>query len=158
MSRSPRTKALVAEPSFGTTLDFLRLLWALDHALQKRSKRLAVKRGITGPQRFALRMIDHAPGIGAGALARALKMHPSTLTGVLRRLERAGLITRQSVSGDQRRATLVLTRAGRTKVRNRTGTIEQSVSAVLGRTPAAELKRVSTFLQTLVAAIDPDQD
>ena len=157
MPRTSRSKASTTEPSFGTTLDFLRLLWSLDHALQKRSKRLAAKRGITGPQRFALRMIDHAPGIGAGALARALKMHPSTLTGVLRRLERAGLIKRQSVSGDQRRATLVLTAAGRTKVRNRAGTIEQSVSAVLGRVSSPELTRVSTFLQTLVAAIDPDQ-
>ena len=131
------------------------MLWALDHALQKRSKRMAADRGITGPQRFALRLIDRTPGLDAGALARALHTHPSTLTGVLRRLERDGLIRRGVARGDQRRATLALTPAGRRQVRNAAGTVERSVAAVLGRTPDTELAVVMHFLQSLVSALAP---
>lgn len=43
----------------------MRLLWATDHALQKTSKRMATTRGITGPQRFALRIVGKCPGICA---------------------------------------------------------------------------------------------
>ncbi len=131
------------------------MLWALDHALQKRSKRMAAERGITGPQRFALRLIDQTPGMDAGALARALHTHPSTLTGVLRRLERDGYIRRGVARGDQRRATLAVTPAGRRKVRDASGTVERSVAAVLGRTSAADIAIVMAFLQSLVTALDP---
>ena len=44
-------------PSLGPTLDFLRLLWELDHALQRRSKRMARALGLTGPQRLVLRIV-----------------------------------------------------------------------------------------------------
>jgi hypothetical protein len=35
----------------GETLEFMRLLWAIDHGLQRRSKQLASTLGVTGPQR-----------------------------------------------------------------------------------------------------------
>ena len=63
----------------------MRLLWAVDHGLQTRSKRMAVGLGITGPQRLVLRIVGRFPGISAGQLSRILHLDPSTLTGILRR-------------------------------------------------------------------------
>ena len=60
----------------GGTLEFMRLLWSLDHALQKRSKWMARRGGVTGPQRLALRLIGHMPHVSAGLLADMLKLHP----------------------------------------------------------------------------------
>ena len=69
----------------GKVLDFMRLIWALDHGLQSLSKRMQASIGLTGPQRVALRVLGRRPGISAGALSDILRLHPSTLTGILHR-------------------------------------------------------------------------
>ena len=70
----------------GAVLDFMRRLWALDHALQSISKRMETTLGLTGPQRLVIRIVGHSPGISAGKLAELMHVHHSTLTGVLGRL------------------------------------------------------------------------
>lgn len=100
------------EQQLGKTLDFLRSIWALDHALHARSKAMARRSGLTGPQRLALRIIGKFPNISSGELARVLHVHPSTLTGVLQRLEHQGLVVRARDREDGRRALFSLTRLG----------------------------------------------
>jgi trehalose 6-phosphate phosphatase len=142
------------EAGLGATLEFMRLLWALDHALRKRSKRMASESGVTGPQRLALRVIHHAQDLSAGALAQTLKIHPSTLTGILQRLERRRLITRQIDRSDRRRQHLVLTRHGRQATASRSGSIEQAVARVLQRSNARDLSIARRLLLSLIKAID----
>lgn len=60
----------------GDAIDFLRLIWAVDHALQRRSKVMAATLGITGPQRLVIRMIGRFPSIHARQLADTLHLHP----------------------------------------------------------------------------------
>jgi MarR family transcriptional regulator, organic hydroperoxide resistance regulator len=38
-------------------LQFMQLLWAVDHGLQRASKGMLRRLGVTGPQRLALRLI-----------------------------------------------------------------------------------------------------
>ena len=99
--------------SLGEPLEFLRLLWAVAHALHSTSKRLEATMGITGPQRLALQMIGRFPQITAGQLARLLHVDPSTLTGIVQRLVRRGLIQRRPDAQDGRRTLLGLTAEGR---------------------------------------------
>src|SRR5262245_41762471 len=81
------------EVQLGKVLDFMRTLWALDHALQTSSKRMRSKLGVTGLQRFAIRIVGRFPSISAGQLAEILHVHPSTLTGVIEKLaQRQALI------------------------------------------------------------------
>jgi len=94
-------------------LQFLQVIWRLENALERVSKRMEDALGISGPQRFALRLIGEFPGVGAGKLAAALHLHPSTVTGVLQRLEARGLIARTSHATDARRMHLHLTPAGK---------------------------------------------
>jgi len=137
-------------PVLGRTLDFMRLLWGLDHALQRRSKRMATHHGVTGPQRLALRIIGRAPQVSAGELAATLEIHPSTLTGVLQRLERRGLVTRRRDRGDRRRQRLELTARGRRIIQSSAGSVEQAVARVLQRTAAADLAATARVLTALV--------
>jgi DNA-binding MarR family transcriptional regulator len=74
----------------GPVLEFIRLLWATDHGLQSASKAMAARLGVTGSQRLAVRVLSRCPGLSAGELARILHVHPSTLTGVLQRLQSRG--------------------------------------------------------------------
>ena len=66
-------------PSLDEVLDFLGLIWNVDHALQSLSKRMSSQSGITGPQRLVLRLIGAFPGSAAGQLAEKLHLHPSCL-------------------------------------------------------------------------------
>ena len=52
-------------------LDFLRLLWSIEHGLQRMSKRMEGELGITGPQRLVLRIVGRFPGLSAGAEGHA---------------------------------------------------------------------------------------
>src|SRR5262245_46641597 len=131
MASAPR------DPTLGTALEFMRSLWALDHALQRRSKWMARTHGVTAPQRLVLRVIERQPGVSAGRLAKILKLHPSTLTGVIRRLERRGFVARQIDRADRRRAQLTITDRGRTMTSSTQGAIEASVLRVLRKTPKA---------------------
>ena len=44
-------------PALDPVLDFMRLLWSIEHGLQRLSKRMEAELGITGPQRLVLRVV-----------------------------------------------------------------------------------------------------
>jgi DNA-binding MarR family transcriptional regulator len=113
------------------TLHFLQLLWTTNQALELASKRMALDLGVTGPQRFVIRLIGRSPGLSAGELARTLRTDPSTLTGVLQRLEAGRLIRRARDPRDGRRVLLSLTARGRSVDRRNSGTIENAVKIAL---------------------------
>jgi DNA-binding MarR family transcriptional regulator len=119
----------------GAVLDFMRLLWAVDHALQSASKRMESSFGLTGPQRLVVRIVGRFPGIAAGRIADILHVHPSTLTGVLKRLESRAVLQRRPDPRDARRALFMLTHKGRKLDVVRTGTVEQAVRRVLLKDP-----------------------
>jgi DNA-binding MarR family transcriptional regulator len=131
----------------------MRLLWALDHDLQRTSKRMLRAFGVTGPQRLALRLIGQFAGISPGELAELLHVHPSTLTGVLARLLDQGLIIRDTSPQDARRSVLRLSRSGLRLDAVREGTVEAAVTRVLSRTPAADRQCVTRTLRQLSAAL-----
>ncbi len=122
-------------PPLGAVLDFMRLLWSVDHALQSSSKRMEATYGVTGPQRLVVRIVGRFPGIAAGRVAEILRVHPSTLTGILKRLESRGMLQRKSDPRDARRALFGLTTKGRKLDTLRTGTVEQAVRRVLAKDP-----------------------
>ena len=90
----------------------MRVLWALVHELQKTSKRMRRQLGVTGPQRLVLRVVGLSSGMSAGTLAKVLHVHPSTLTGVFRRLQSQGLLRRYGDPRDARRSVFQLSVKG----------------------------------------------
>ena len=112
-------------------LQFMQLLWAVVHGVERRSKRMSGEIGVTGPQRLVLRVAGLFPGLSAGDLATILHVHPSTLTGVLQRLVDQRLLVRQDDPRDRRRAVLTLTARGRRVNATGHGTVESAVAEAL---------------------------
>lgn len=138
----------------GDAIDFLRLIWSVDHALQRRSKSMAATLGITGPQRLVIRIIGRFPSIHAKQLADILHLHPSSLTALLKRLERRHLIRRWPDERDRRRWLLGLTRKGQALNREMPGTIESAVQRVLKTTTRADLDVTGAVLDKLARELD----
>jgi DNA-binding MarR family transcriptional regulator len=142
--------------SLGEVLDFMRLLWAVDHGLQSNSKRMETTHGVTGPQRLVIRLVGQHPGISAGELASLLHVHPSTLTGVLGRLEARGAVVRRPDPADKRRALLGLTTKGAKLDKLRSGTVEALVRSSLGRQPPPRVRAARDVLAALADALEED--
>ena len=145
--RSSQTSPPTEKSSrLGEVLDFMKLLWAVDHGLQSTSKRMEAKMGVTGPQRLVIRIVGRYPGISAGQLAEIMQLHPSTLTGVLKRLQERGIIERRVDPNDGRRALLGLTARGRELDSLRTGTVEAAVRQALKAVPRRKLEAAQDVL------------
>lgn len=158
MARDPSTPtpppSQEPERNLGPVLEFMRTLWAVDHALQSASKRMEARNGITGPQRLVLRIVGRNPGISAGAVSETLHLHPSTLTGVLKRLETRGLVERRADPADARRALLHLTSRGRELDDVRSGSVEAAVRRSLGRLPPRTVQAARRLAETLVEDLE----
>jgi DNA-binding MarR family transcriptional regulator len=140
----------------GETLRFMQRMWELVHALDVASKRMAQSIGVTGPQRLVIRLVGQKPNQTASEIAATLGKHPSTLTGVLARLEERGLLLRTADAEDRRRARFRLTAAGKNIDRERRGTVEASVRRALGRARAVERRGMQTMLRLLVEELERD--
>ena len=155
MNRMPSRDAEPGSPrdGIGEVLEFMQQLWSLDHCLQKLSRTMRARFGITGPQRLVLRIVGTYPGISAGLVAEILRVHPSTLTGVFKRLVRQGLIRRGLDDHDGRRAVLGLTAKGRKLASLRQGTVEEAVREALARIPKRKVATTREVLALLALSL-----
>lgn len=151
-------RAVKDSSKLGRTLGFMRLLLAVDHALDTRSKRMQMRVGITAPQRFFLRIVARFPGISAGEVASIMEVHPSTLTGVLRRLQARKWVVRHDDAEDRRRALLRLTAEGKRYDEMRSGTVEEAVRRALQRSSAADIQASERVLSAVIVELQRDSE
>ena len=147
-------------PSIGLdpVLDFMRLLWNIEHGLQRSSKRMEAALGVTGPQRLVLRIVGRHPDLTAGELARLLHLHPSTITGILHRLVRKGLLRRERDRHDTRRVRLRIRPAARAFINVSTGTMESVITRALARIPSARVRHAQDVLSAVADALEADAE
>jgi len=131
------------------TLVLLGSLWALDQELRSLSRRMERHLGVTGPQRLAIRVIGESPGVQPGALASQLHLHPSTVTGLIARLARKGLVRARRDAVDGRRIRLSLTPRGERINRQRRGTAEFAVNRVCDEITVGQLGSAIRVLEKL---------
>jgi DNA-binding MarR family transcriptional regulator len=143
-------------PEVGEVLDFLRVIWRVDQALQRTSKRMQASSGITAQQRLVLRIVGRFPGIPAGQVARLLRVHPSTLTGLLKRLGAKGLIHRRTDPSDARRTLLSLTVKGRQRTGLQEGTVEAAVRTALERSSPGSVAAARAVLLRIAESLDAE--
>ena len=144
-------------PQTNGTLKFMRTLWRLVHGLDVRSKWMERNLGVTGPQRLVVRMVGRQPGIAASEIATELDLHPSTLTGILSRLEKRGYLTRDVDPSDRRRARFRLTPRGTRIDRERKGTVEATVRRVLARSDSRTIEQTEALLASLIHELENEK-
>lgn len=135
-------------------LDFMRLLWSVEHGLQRISKRMENDLGITGPQRLVLRIVGRFPDMSAGELAHVVRLHPSTITGILHRLVTRGLLERKRDPGDSRRARLRLKPSALPYTRTSAGTVEKAVTLALEQAGASNVRAARKVLTAVANGLN----
>ncbi|HJW23210.1 MAG TPA: MarR family transcriptional regulator [Candidatus Limnocylindrales bacterium] len=91
---------------------------------------LLAELGLTYSQYLVMLVLWEGDGLGVGELGDRLQLDSGTLSPLLRRLERAGLVRRERLASDERRVTIDLTDQGRT-LRDRAAGIPAAIARCL---------------------------
>jgi DNA-binding MarR family transcriptional regulator len=126
-------------------------LYSASHALTGFYRPLLDELGITYPQYLVLLALWERDGVAVGALADCVRLDYGTLSPLLKRLQAAGLITRQRRADDERSVTVSLTDTGRS-LRARADCIPAEVFAATGL-DAESFEELRETLQQLTAAV-----
>lgn len=106
-------------------------------AIDVQSRRLLENHNLTGPQIATLREAQKKGDVTIGVLARAVHLSQPTVSGILNRLERRGLVTRERSAGDRRSVVIRVTEAG--------GAILDQAPSLLQERFRAELERLEEW-------------
>jgi DNA-binding MarR family transcriptional regulator len=86
--------------------------------LNEQSQRIKQETGLTGPQLWAIGVIhEHGP-INISNIAKRMYLHPTTVLGIIDRIEARGLVSRNRSKDDRRVIWLELTQAGKDLVQS----------------------------------------
>jgi DNA-binding MarR family transcriptional regulator len=96
----------------------LRGIRQLVRTLQESARAVEGRTGITNAQLFLLRALEEVDSLSLGELAAEARTQQSTVSIVVKRLVRTGLVRRQRSPDDARRVHLSLTARGRRKLHN----------------------------------------
>lgn len=133
--------------------DELRILYALRQIIRRAdvdSRRLSADHEITGPQLLALTTIANDRDITAKDISERIHVSPSTVVGVLDRLEQRGLIQRKRSERDRRRVLVNATPKGRKLVRRVRYPMLESIQDVLEDLPQRRRDELAGALEKLV--------
>jgi DNA-binding MarR family transcriptional regulator len=128
-------------------------LRVLIRAVQDYSRWVESQCGLTSAQLWALWELFATPGMKVSDLAAALYVHQSTASNMLDKLELRGLVERRRGGPDQRVVRLYLSSAGVDLLATAPRPAQGALNAALQQLPDATLRRLSTDLETLVAAL-----
>ena len=88
-----------------------------------------------------------------GELARALAIHPSTASNLVRRLEALALVSRRRSGGDQRTVQLYLTGRGEQALKRAPQPLIGVLQQALSQLPARRLEVLGRHLADLIGAM-----
>src|SRR5438105_8599070 len=135
----PSLPPLSARPTDTTFRTLIRTMGVLKRVMEP----YFVTFGISGSQWAVLRALQRAEEDGRSGLrvtdiGDRLLIRPPSVTGVLDRLQKAGLVTREPLPGDQRARQVSLTLRGRARVERVLEHFSAQVETVLGALTPAE--------------------
>lgn len=149
----------LVEPSVDTLALDRQLCFAL--AAASRSvvgvyKPILEPMGLTHPQYLVMLALWEREPRSLGEIAALLRLEPATLSPMVKRLEAAGLVTRERSPHDERQLALRLTADGRA-LRARAELVPPQVVAALGA-DIEELMELHTRLTAILERIAPLED
>jgi DNA-binding MarR family transcriptional regulator len=113
--------------------------------------------GLTMTQLRVLFLLREEDGAAASVLAERLSVDPSTLTRIVDRLVRHGLVRRENDDGDRRLVRHLLTERGARSVAELERNARDRLNRVMDRLSEPQLERLVVALEDLSAALDAQE-
>ncbi|MBN2562705.1 MAG: winged helix-turn-helix transcriptional regulator [Phycisphaerae bacterium] len=125
-------------------------------AVDLHSRRLAEEHGLTGPQLATLKAAARLGEASTGALARAVHLSGPTVTGILDRLAKRGLVGRARNGQDRRGVTVRLTSSGEDVLAAAPSLLQDRFRQELVKLEDWEQTMLLAMLQRIAAMMDAE--
>ena len=142
-----RTTAAVAR---GHAIASIRTLVA---GLSRSARAIEQRTGVTNAQLFILQQLAEGAVLSVNDLAARAKTKQSTVSIVVARLVRAGLVHKRRSAADGRRTALSLTPAGRRKLRGAPAPPTALLLDAIASLPARDARELASGARALVRAL-----
>ena len=134
-----------AERSVRVWFRMIRLEARMQVAVAERLRRI----GVSIPQCDILTTLTEEEGVSQQELAKRLYVTKGNISGLLDRLETAGLVERREAAADRRQYSIYLTEAGRAMAEKAIAVQMKWIASTLGRMAEADLEALETRLVAL---------
>ncbi|MDF2463472.1 MAG: transcriptional regulator, MarR family [Ramlibacter sp.] len=135
----------------------LRRFRVVFNAVKNHFREVEKKAGVAGAQLWALSVVHDCPGIGVSDLARAMDVHQSTASNLVRSLIERNMVEVRKDATDRRTVQLHLLPAGAKVLRRAPGPFAGVLPEALAALDAQTLSRLDKDLGTLIDALGVDK-
>ncbi|WP_297091427.1 MarR family transcriptional regulator [uncultured Draconibacterium sp.] len=141
------------------TTDILIKIRKIVRSVDIESKKIQKEHGVSIPQVLCLNYVHDSPNYQStqGEIRKFLNLNPSTVSGIINRLEKKGYLARLPKSGDKRVVNIALTSAGDKLLSSIPALLHEELSKKLLQLNEKELETVEAGLNTLVRILDIEQ-
>lgn len=123
-------------------------------AIDLHSRSLIQQCGLTGPQLVVLQSLSELGRVSVGELATTVSLGQATMTGILTRLEKRGLVERRRSAEDKRRMMVETTPAGVGVLREAPPLLQESFLRQFDGLEDWEQSLIISSLQRVVAMME----
>ncbi len=137
--------------------DSIRILQSvrrIAQCVEHHSKRLAVTHNITSPQLVALLAIAEMGPSTLKSIGRAIQLSPSTVVGIVDRLEEKGLVKRERDTRDRRNVFVAVTVAGQLVLANAPSALPNGFGSALGALPEIDRQALVITLEQFASLLE----
>lgn len=138
------------------SMHVLRKLRVVINTVKGHFREVEKKTGVAGAQVWALSVIREQPGCGVNDLAKAMDIHQSTASNLLKPLIESGLVVAERAETDRRSLRLRITPRGSAVVRKAPGPAAGKLPDALSKLDLETLERLDRDLHDLIAVLHAD--
>ena len=149
-----RSKQGVGLAAGALTHSVIVALRRIIRAIDLRSRFLVTHYGLTGPQLGVLKELSVRDGVSVGELTASVHLSQATVTGILDRLAKRGLVRRHRSPQDRRRVRVWLTEAGRKLLADAPPLLQEEFTRQLDKLDPREQTEILSALQRVVAMME----
>lgn len=135
----------------------LRRFRQVFNAVKTHFQQVEKQAGVGGAQLWALSVVQARPGLGVGELARAMDVHQSTASNLVRALAESGLLEVRREGSDRRAVQLHLLPAGRRVIQRAPGPFTGVLPQALAQLDGQTLARLDADLGSLLSLLESDR-
>jgi len=141
------------------TAEILIKIRKIVRSIDIESKKIQKEYGVSIPQVLCLSFLRESPNYQStqGEIRNFLNLNSSTVSGIINRLEKKGLLARLPKSGDKRMVNIALTSAGDKLLSNVPALLHENLSEKLKQLDDSELLKVEKSLNTLITLLEIEQ-
>jgi DNA-binding MarR family transcriptional regulator len=147
---APGSAAVLRDPATRAVLDSIR---RIVRALRESSRKTERSVGLGAAQLFVLQRLAGAAPLSLNELAERTLTHQSSVSVVVSRLVRSGLVARRRAAADGRRVAITLTPTGREVLSRAPAAAQDRLIGALGLLDVAARKDLARHLGRLVEAM-----